>query len=755
MIESISVLHVEDDPTFADLTATFLRREDDRFSVKTAADASEGFDRLADEGFDCIVSDYDMPGKNGIEFLKGVREIHPDLPFILFTGKGSEEVASDAISAGATDYMQKGGADQYALLANRIQNIVEQYRNKQRRERLERIRATVNDINQMLVRASSRQEIETQVCDILAEVEPDRFAAFMKVDSETKRIEPQTWSGTDKAFLINFEMSVAEGSPGRQTPGGRAFHEREIAVAQNIQTDPTFEHWRELAVEHGFYALAVVPLAYESEFYGLLAVFAGRPHAFDEIEQEVLAELGGDITHALAALDTREDLRSEKERFRLLAESARDAIVTINSDSIVTFANSAVEDLFGYTPDALVGESLTMLMPKRYRDRHLDAITRFLETQERKLDWANIELPGLQKNGQEIDLSITFAKFEQDGEQYFEGIIRDITERKDREQELEQYETITETIRDGICVLNRDSQFVLVNVAFVELTNYSRDELLGAHASLVRPEELDETFDEIQDALNTGSNIESIEMEIERADGSRRVIDARYAPYTFNGDAGRVGVWRDITDQKHQNDRLEEFAKVVSHDLRNPLNVAEGRLELAQEECESEHLDSAANAVARSEALVENLLTLAREGTQVGDTELVDLGEMAESCWQTVPTAEATLVTDTDRTLQAGPSGLQQLLENLFRNAVKHGNGIITITVGDLVNGFYVADDGTGIPEDKRDEVFNAGYTTTNKGSGFGLSIVKQVVEAHGWDIRVTDSEDGGVRFEFFGVNRE
>jgi len=127
----IRVLHVDDDPDFANLTAMFLEREDDRFAVEAATSVGEALDRLADGGadVDCIVSDYDMPGRNGIEFLEVVREERPKLPFVLFTGRGSEEIASRAISAGVTEYLQKeGGTEQYTLLANRITTGVRAFR---------------------------------------------------------------------------------------------------------------------------------------------------------------------------------------------------------------------------------------------------------------------------------------------------------------------------------------------------------------------------------------------------------------------------------------------------------------------------------------------------------------------------------------------------------------------------------------------------------------------------------------------------
>ncbi|MFT4881072.1 MAG: PAS domain S-box-containing protein, partial [Salinirussus sp.] len=138
------VLHVDDEPDFAELTAEYLRREDDRFSVETAMSANEGLDRLNNGEFDCIVSDYDMPGQNGIEFLETVQREYPGLPFIVFTGKGSEQVASEAISKGATDYLQKKSeTDQYRLLANRINNAVSQYRSEARLRETKEEYATV------------------------------------------------------------------------------------------------------------------------------------------------------------------------------------------------------------------------------------------------------------------------------------------------------------------------------------------------------------------------------------------------------------------------------------------------------------------------------------------------------------------------------------------------------------------------------------------------------------------------------------
>ena len=223
---------------------------------------------------------------------------------------------------------------------------------------------------------------------------------------------------------------------------------------------------------------------------------------------------------------------------------------------------------------------------------------------------------------------------------------------------------------------------------------------------------------------------------------------------------------------ERKNDRLEEFASVISHDLRNPLNVAQGHLELARREVESEHLSTVADAHDRMTRLIEDLLTLAREGETIDETEPVDLGALGEACQRNLATAEATLSVRIDRTVVADRDRLRQLLENLLRNSVEHsstgggsdsekttadGRSGVAITIGELDDGtgFYVEDDGPGIPESDRERVFEGGYSTSDAGTGFGLRIVEQIADAHGWRVRVTEGTDGGARFEFSGVDFE
>jgi signal transduction histidine kinase len=241
---------------------------------------------------------------------------------------------------------------------------------------------------------------------------------------------------------------------------------------------------------------------------------------------------------------------------------------------------------------------------------------------------------------------------------------------------------------------------------------------------------------------------------------------------------------------EHQNERLDRFASVLTHDLRNPLNVAQVRLTLALEELEGaagpdkpadlemlpDHLQSASSALGRMERLIEDTLALTwgEQGFEAEEMKEVSLADMAEDCWEQVDALEATLQVEGDLTFEAHEGRLQQLLENLFRNAAEHGGEAVTVTVGSLPEGmslperkspseekssegdpkgFFVEDDGPGIPEEKRGKIFERGYSSEEEGTGLGLSIAEAIAEAHGWSISAAEGREGGARFEIRGTS--
>ncbi|OYR86494.1 hybrid sensor histidine kinase/response regulator, partial [Halorubrum sp. E3] len=135
MSGAIDVLHVDDDPSVLDLAEAYLERELDAVAVTSVTDPETALDRLDEAAFDCVVSDYDMPAMDGLEFFETLRERHRKIPFVLYTGKGSEEIASQALNAGVTGYFQKGGPEQLRRLANRVDQAVDEHRTKEIAER--------------------------------------------------------------------------------------------------------------------------------------------------------------------------------------------------------------------------------------------------------------------------------------------------------------------------------------------------------------------------------------------------------------------------------------------------------------------------------------------------------------------------------------------------------------------------------------------------------------------------------------------
>lgn len=329
------------------------------------------------------------------------------------------------------------------------------------------------------------------------------------------------------------------------------------------------------------------------------------------------------------------------------------------------------------------------------------------------------------------------------------------------EQMEQRYRRLIEESTDVIIVIDENAIFQYLSPAAERRLGYTADELVGENAfEYVHPDDRESAMEQFVDQVR----------HPERRITAKFRFDHAYKEWTWLKVRGRnllddsiidgvVVYARDVTDRKERehelrrkNEQLEGFASVVSHDLRSPLNVAKGHLDLAQEAYDSPHLDTVGRTLNRMESLIEEILTLAREGERVHELESVNLADTVERCWHSIPSADATLVTETERVIQADKSRLQQLLGNLIRNAIDHGGDDVTIQIGDLDNGFYIADNGPVIPENRHEAVFESGHSATDAGAGLGLSIVKAIAEVHSWKISVTDSDVGGARFEITGV---
>ena len=382
------------------------------------------------------------------------------------------------------------------------------------------------------------------------------------------------------------------------------------------------------------------------------------------------------------------------------------------------------------------------------------------------------------------------------------GIARDISTRKHREQELKalntRFDLALSQTDTGIWELDITSGTVRWDTTSERLFGYDSGEFPGTYVgvgSLVidsetalsaetgdttgseptyRPTygdriptaDLDRVSEQLEHAIKTGEQYQA-DFRVQPPDEPQRWIQARgVVEYDHDGQPDRVlGVQTDITAQKERerelertkqtleakNERLNEFAATVSHDLRNPLEIAQGYLDVARETGEADAFATLERSLDRMESMIDELLALARTETVDPETEPVRLADLVATAWETTQTGTAELVCDLpdSMTVVAEQSPLKNVFENLFRNAVEHNESPVTVSVGELDDGgFSIEDTGSGLPETDDQSVFEQGFTTNDSGTGFGLAITRNLIEAHGWTITATEGEAGGARFE-------
>jgi signal transduction histidine kinase len=312
-------------------------------------------------------------------------------------------------------------------------------------------------------------------------------------------------------------------------------------------------------------------------------------------------------------------------------------------------------------------------------------------------------------------------------------------------------QTAFEELHVGVIVAESGT-VVLCNDTAGEYLELDREEILG------RP--VAEALGVFREAV-TGETPVTVEHDGVAYEVTRSTVGVDGHTYIIQD----ISMRQERIELQRKNERLDQFASVVSHDLRSPLNVAQGRLRLVQQSYESEHLAPIENAHDRMEALIDDLLTLARAGQTVEETDAIELAGVASDAWDHTDVADCEFESDVPMgtKIEADRDRLLHVFENIYRNAADHNDSPVTVRVGLLgshdpstggspQSGFFVEDTGSGIPDDHRDEIFEHGYTTSTDGTGFGLSIVHDIVESHGWSVRVTDGTGGGARFEITGV---
>lgn len=342
----------------------------------------------------------------------------------------------------------------------------------------------------------------------------------------------------------------------------------------------------------------------------------------------------------------------DESELQTLIDNAPFAVLTIDRSSHILYANETVEDVLGYAPADLVGEPLDRLIPERLRETHHESFENYQRTGERSLDWDYVELPGRHENGHEVPLGLTFREFTYQGEPVFTGIVRDLTEQKRREQELER-----------------------------------------------------------------------------------------------------------------SNEELEQFAYVVSHDMKEPLRMVSSYLQLLERRYGDElndeareFIEYAADGAKRMRRMIDSLLAYSRVERDDLNFERVDCDDLLETVRSdlrvTIEEADAELVVEDLPTVAGDRSQLEQLFRNLVKNAIEHGeegDPRIEVEASQHPEGweFAVEDDGPGIPAEEQGEIFELASGLADDSTGLGLAICRKIVTRHGGSIEVESPPEEGATFRF------
>ncbi|TKX77916.1 PAS domain S-box protein, partial [Halorubrum sp. SD626R] len=501
-----------------------------------------------------------------------------------------------------------------------------------------------------------------------------------------------------------------------------------------------------------------------SEEIASQALNAGVTGYFQKGGPEQLRRLANRVDQAVEEHRTR----AVADRYSTVIDALGYPVYVVDETGVFTFVNEPFAALTGYDREEIIGSTPDLIKDSEAVEEAERRLGNVLSSAGPDVEHFGVDI--VPKEGEPIPCRDHMAALPYEGD-CFEGsvgILRDVSDEHERREELEPKTRALDEAPVGITITDPDlpdNPMVYVNDRFVEMTGYGRDEAVGVNCRFLQGDDTDEeSVARLRRAIDAGEP-ETVELLNYRKDGTEFWNRVSIAP--IRDDNGRVTEWvgfqEDITAfkereaaLKRQNERLDSFAGIVSHDLRNPLNVAQGRVDLAaaERDGEDEHLAATADALDRIETIVDHTLTLAREGESVGDPEAVSLAAVAADSWDTVDTGTAAIQIETDREVRADPDRLRNLFENLIRNAVEHAGDGVTIRVGDLSDGFYVEDDGRGVPEEIRDDLFEPGESGVDGNTGFGLAIVHEIATAHGWDVSVTDATAGGARFEIRGVTR-
>ena len=716
--KTIRVLHVDDEAGFLAVAKQCIE-DQSRFQVDTALSAKEALEKLKRSEYDAVVSDYQMDGKNGLELLRELRQQGNDTPFILFTCKGKEEIAIEALNSGVYRYVGKEGKAEvtYEELKRSICDAVRGQRAEKLLQAAEnRLRQITDNMQDLLLLLDENLVIKYASASYKSvvgfapnEIIGKRVYDFVHPDDLPKVIET-----TKKAFKDNsvgkFESRVrhADGSYVLLEGIGKLLVDKNGAVTGAVMTSR------------------------------------------DITERKKIERI----------------LRESEEKYRKLFDEAMDAIFVADAETgILVDCNQAATELIGKAKSELVGMHQRFLHPPEDTARKFSrAFDQHLNTNEGHL----IDDQIITKDGKVRDVTIKGNLIEVNGKKMLQGVFRDITDHKKVEEKMRFQARLLNAVGQAVIAADIDGTVIYWNHAAEQLYGWAEAEVLWRNIMEILLQDI--VQEDGQGVLSHLSSSESWtgEVTLKRRDGTALSVIITTAPVTndMGETVGILGVSTDITERKWMQEIFNEaIAKVVElneklrvvesltrHDIRNKLSALNGRIFLLKKRLggNMEALSQLKEMELTSQQML-RIMEFEKNYVQVGSEELKDIAVeryVTEATLLVSDLKDAKLINECRGLTVLADSMLRQLFYNLIDNTFKYGEKNRRIRVHykeeeDQLKLIY-EDDGVGIPDDEKSKLFQEGY---GKGTGFGLYLIRRICEGYGWKIQETGKHGKSAQF--------
>jgi PAS domain S-box-containing protein len=741
--KSIRVLHVYDEPGLLKIAKQLLETEG-QFQVDTASTAEEAREKMKKETYDAVVSDYQMSGKDGLELLKDLRQNESAVPFIIFTGKGREEIAIKALNLGADRYLDKNGDPEtvYCELAHAINEAVERKRAQEKlRESEERFRLLFDNIpvgvvlvdrDGFVVAANQAQ------CSFLGYAKREligmHFSRYLSEDDLERGL-----------FLLR---EMVEGKRDNYT-ADRKYKRKDSVLVWGRSS------WSAVRNEEGQfkYLVAVVEDITESKKAQL---------ALSESEEKF---------RSVVDSAAQEELRDLREKLDVLFEHAPDAYYMNDLKGVFVTGNRAAEKMTGYGRNELIGKSFLKLnllprnqIPKAARLLAMNALGRSTGPDEFMLN---------RNDGTQVQVEIRTFPAKLDGRTLVLGIARDVTRRKKDERAVleskQKFEGLFTGNPEATVYLDQNFRILDVNPRFTSLFGYSLEEVKGKVLNdVVVPKSCMEEAKMLDGKAGEGYVYHDT-VRVKK-DGSLVQVSISAAPIIIQDQlAGYIGVYKDIsklktTEEELQkatenvgimNEKLRVVGGLTRHDVRNKLSTITGNTYLARKELAGnskvsdylKEMETAVRQVVRIFDFAKTYEMLGVEGLAYIDVERT-INE-ATSLFSDMKSAK--VLNECHGLTVLADSLLRQLFYNLMDNSLKYGKKITKIRIhyektGENNLRLIYEDDGVGIPDSEKPKLFKEGFSSGGS-TGYGLYLIKKMVEFYGWTIQETGITGKGAQF--------